>query len=122
MPRRALAGLIAGCFAAALSGAVQAETTLEKAKRDGFIRVGFANEAPYGFATPDGRRLRGGGTIRQVRKPVKFSYLDRFKPVSSALAATLLTCPCEAPYKTRECRCSRRRKGNSPMKSCASPR
>src|SRR5882724_1789926 len=55
MPRRALAGLIAGCFAAALSGAVQAETTLEKAKRDGFIRVGFANESPYGYATPDGK-------------------------------------------------------------------
>ena len=25
------------------------------AKRDGYIRVGFANEAPFGFATPDGK-------------------------------------------------------------------
>ena len=31
-----------------------AETTLERAKAQGFIRVGFANEAPFGYATPDG--------------------------------------------------------------------
>ena len=31
-----------------------AETTLEKAKAAGYIRIGFANEAPFGFATPDG--------------------------------------------------------------------
>jgi len=31
-----------------------AQTTLEKAKADGYIRVGFANEAPFGFATPAG--------------------------------------------------------------------
>jgi len=32
-----------------------AETTLERAKAQGFIRVGFANEAPFGFATTDGK-------------------------------------------------------------------
>jgi polar amino acid transport system substrate-binding protein len=32
-----------------------AETTFERAKSQGFIRVGFANEAPFGFATPDGK-------------------------------------------------------------------
>ncbi len=32
-----------------------AETTLERAKAQGFIRIAFANEAPYGFATPDGK-------------------------------------------------------------------
>lgn len=32
-----------------------AETALEKAKASGYIRVGFANEAPFGFATPDGK-------------------------------------------------------------------
>ena len=32
-----------------------AETTLERAKAQGFIRVGFANEAPFGYATPDGK-------------------------------------------------------------------
>lgn len=30
------------------------ETTLERARREGYIRVGFANESPFAFATPDG--------------------------------------------------------------------
>lgn len=32
-----------------------AETALERAKAQGFIRIGFANEAPFGYATPDGK-------------------------------------------------------------------
>ena len=35
--------------------APQAQSTLERAKADGYIRVGFANEAPFGYATPDGK-------------------------------------------------------------------
>lgn len=31
------------------------ETTLERAKREGFVRIGFANEKPYAYATPDGK-------------------------------------------------------------------
>lgn len=31
------------------------ESTLERAKREGFITVGFANEVPYAYATPDGK-------------------------------------------------------------------
>ena len=53
--RRGLAILAAGLATATMIGAAHAETTLEKAKREGYIRVGFANEAPYGFATPDGK-------------------------------------------------------------------
>ncbi len=30
------------------------ESTFERAKREGVIRVGFANEAPYAYAQPDG--------------------------------------------------------------------
>lgn len=33
----------------------QEETTLEKAKRLGYVTVGFANENPYAYATPDGK-------------------------------------------------------------------
>jgi polar amino acid transport system substrate-binding protein len=29
--------------------------TLEEAKAQGYVRIGFANEAPFGFATPDGK-------------------------------------------------------------------
>lgn len=34
---------------------VQAESTLEKVQREGYIRVGFANEAPYSYATSSGK-------------------------------------------------------------------
>src|SRR5687768_12057244 len=44
-----------------------AETTLERAKPQGFIRVGFANEAPFGFATPDGKLT---GEAPEVAKAV----------------------------------------------------
>jgi polar amino acid transport system substrate-binding protein len=44
-----------------------AETTLERAKADGFIRIGFANEAPFGYATPDGKLT---GEAPEVAKAV----------------------------------------------------
>ena len=34
---------------------VLAETTWERIKREGVIKVGVANEVPYGFVTPDGK-------------------------------------------------------------------
>jgi len=37
------------------AGEALAQSTLERAQAEGFIRVGFANEAPYGYATADGR-------------------------------------------------------------------
>jgi polar amino acid transport system substrate-binding protein len=44
-----------------------AETTLERAKANGFIRIGFANEAPFGYATPDGKLT---GEAPEVAKAV----------------------------------------------------
>lgn len=35
--------------------AIASENTLEKAQRQGFVSVGFANETPYAYATPDGQ-------------------------------------------------------------------
>ncbi len=55
MTRRGLMGLTVGLVSVVGIGEALAETTLEKARREGYIRVGFANEAPYGFATPDGK-------------------------------------------------------------------
>ena len=40
---------------ALMATAAQAETTLERVKRTGEIKIGFANEAPYGYQTPDGK-------------------------------------------------------------------
>ena len=55
--------LVRGAVAAAIGAAAtlsfaaapsSAETTLERVKREGYIRVGFANEPPFGFATATG--------------------------------------------------------------------
>lgn len=37
------------------TGEASAQSALQRAQEEGFIRVGFANEAPYGYATADGR-------------------------------------------------------------------
>jgi len=55
LSRRAVVGLIAGIATLGITASAEAQTTLEKAKADAFIRVGFANEAPFGYATPDGK-------------------------------------------------------------------
>ncbi len=47
----ALSALVMGAFASAQD---DEETTLERAQREGVIRVGFANENPYAYAEPDG--------------------------------------------------------------------
>lgn len=64
MKAAACLALVATAFTALPA---QAETTLERAKKDGYIRVGFANEAPFGFATPDGKLT---GEAPEVAKAV----------------------------------------------------
>jgi polar amino acid transport system substrate-binding protein len=57
--RMAVAGLsifgLAAAIALSGTGSASAETTLERARKEGYIRVGFANEAPFGYATPEGK-------------------------------------------------------------------
>lgn len=70
MSRRTAIGAVAGLVftATALTSLpAQAQSTLERAKSEGFIRVGFANEAPFGFATPDGQLT---GEAPEVAKAV----------------------------------------------------
>lgn len=59
-------GAVAGAMAVG-SRLAFAETTLERTKAQGFIRVGFANEAPFGYATPDGKLT---GEAPEVAKAV----------------------------------------------------
>lgn len=59
-------GTVAGSLTAG-SRLAFAETTLERARAQGFIRVGFANEAPFGYATPDGKLT---GEAPEVAKAV----------------------------------------------------
>src|SRR3546814_15285441 len=63
----AAAGLATLTIAGAVAGDALAQSTLEKAREAGFIRIGFANEAPYGFATPDGKLT---GEAPEVAKAV----------------------------------------------------
>ncbi len=66
--RRIVAAAAGAAFAVSLAAtAAMAQTTLEKAKESGYIRVGFANEAPFGFATPDGKLT---GEAPEVAKAV----------------------------------------------------
>lgn len=66
--RRGFIGLAAlGFSAVSLSRLARAASSLERAKQDGFIRVGFANEAPFGFATPEGKLT---GEAPEVAKAV----------------------------------------------------
>jgi polar amino acid transport system substrate-binding protein len=65
---RRLALLAAVGFAGVIvTAAAQAQSTLEKAREAGFIRIGFANEAPYGYATADGKLT---GEAPEVAKAV----------------------------------------------------
>ncbi|MDX6749089.1 ectoine/hydroxyectoine ABC transporter substrate-binding protein EhuB [Geminicoccaceae bacterium 1502E] len=58
------AGLVA---AAAGIRPAHAQSTLERVREQGFIRIGFANEAPYGYATPSGELT---GEAPEVAKAV----------------------------------------------------
>ena len=51
-----IAGLsVAIAVAIVAASPVYADSTLETARANGYIRVGFANEAPFGYATPEGK-------------------------------------------------------------------
>lgn len=60
-------GSVAAVTLCALATGAYAQSTLEQAKEQGFLRVGFANEAPYGFATADGKLT---GEAPEVAKAV----------------------------------------------------
>jgi len=53
--RRVLIGLAGACAMLGAASMAHAELTLEKLREQGFIRVGFANEAPFAFATSSGQ-------------------------------------------------------------------
>jgi polar amino acid transport system substrate-binding protein len=64
---RAAAMLALTATTAFMALPAQAQSTLERARADGYIRVGFANEAPFGYATPDGKLT---GEAPEVAKAV----------------------------------------------------
>ena len=61
------AGLVAAGVVSSATNAAAADSALKRIKKQGYIRVGFANEAPYGYATPDGKLT---GEAPEVAKAV----------------------------------------------------
>ncbi len=49
-----IARVLALCAALSVITSAQAETTFDRIKKDGVVRIGFANEAPWSFAKSDG--------------------------------------------------------------------
>lgn len=76
LSRRAITAVI-GASALLGSGLALAETTLERIQKQGYIRVGFANEAPYAFATPEGKLSGESPTVfRYVMKQLGINEVD----------------------------------------------
>jgi polar amino acid transport system substrate-binding protein len=63
-------GLVVTAGGAALAWAAarpaHAQSTLERIKEQGYVRVGFANEAPFGYATTDGKLTGEAPEIARV--------------------------------------------------------
>lgn len=76
LSRRAITAVI-GASALLGSGLALAEATLERIQKQGYIRVGFANEAPYAFATPEGKLSGESPTVfRYVMKQLGVNEVD----------------------------------------------
>jgi polar amino acid transport system substrate-binding protein len=84
---------LAGLFVTA----AVAETTLEKIKEQGFIRVGFANEAPYSYATPSGKFTGESPTVfKYVMKQLGVNEVDGVLTEWGALIPGLKAGRCDA--------------------------
>jgi polar amino acid transport system substrate-binding protein len=81
---RCTAGLIA-CVAM-MSGAM-AQTALERARRDGVIRVGFPNQVPYAFATEKGELT--GADAEVAKLVVQKMGIGRMDGVLTEFAALI---------------------------------
>lgn len=74
--RRALVTL-AGACALLGTGMAQAQTTLDKLREQGYIRVGFANESPYSFATASGQLTGESPTVfRHIMQKLGVKEVD----------------------------------------------
>jgi polar amino acid transport system substrate-binding protein len=55
------------------------ETALERAQREGYVTIGFANEKPYAYATPDGKVT--GEAVEVARTILKELGINEMSPV-----------------------------------------
>jgi polar amino acid transport system substrate-binding protein len=79
-------GLLEAC-----GGSSSGESTLDKVKKAGIIRVGFANEAPYGFAEASGKLSGEAPTVAgEIMKELGVSNLEGVLTEFGALIPGLL--------------------------------
>ncbi|TCS60543.1 ectoine/hydroxyectoine ABC transporter substrate-binding protein EhuB [Varunaivibrio sulfuroxidans] len=79
--RRAVSGVIAIVaalsFTPFLASGAQAQNTLEKIRKQGYIRIGFANEAPYSYATASGKLTGESPSVfKHVMKKLGVNEVD----------------------------------------------
>lgn len=72
-----LAAFAAGCGALDVGGS--GGSSLQKAKEEGVIKVGFANEKPYAYRTEDGKVT--GEAVEIARHAFKQMGIERIEPV-----------------------------------------
>ena len=58
--------IVLGLMMLALAGSAHAETTLERIKREGFVRVGFPNQVPYAYANEKGQLTGADAEIAKL--------------------------------------------------------
>lgn len=76
-PFKKLVSWTAGLAMLAGSGLAYAQNTLDKVRDQGFIRVGFANEAPYAYADSSGKFTGESPTVfRHVMKELGVDEVD----------------------------------------------
>ena len=81
---RLAAGL---ALSAAIGGAALAETALERAKREGVIRVGFPNQVPYAYANEKGELT--GADAEVARLVVQKMGIPKMEGVLTEFAALI---------------------------------
>jgi polar amino acid transport system substrate-binding protein len=75
--RRILTGVAIFAAAALMSTSALAESTLEKARQSGVIRIGFANESPYAYAGPNGELTGESPTVfKHVMQKLGIKQVD----------------------------------------------
>ena len=79
-------GLLEAC-----GGSTSGESTLDRARKAGTIRVGFANEAPYGFADTSGKLSGEAPTVAaEIMKALGVAKLEGVLTEFGALIPGLL--------------------------------
>ncbi len=75
--RRTIIGALAAIVVMSFTNIALAQNTLEKIRKQGYIRIGFANEAPYAYATASGKLTGESPSVfKYVMKKLGINKVD----------------------------------------------